>query len=115
MSSKFIEDYSFGEIIIDGKRYTDDVILLGKKVKSGWWRERGHHVKEVDLDKIKRYDPDLLIIGTGSSGRVTVPSNLKDKLNFDLVSYPTKKACEIYNRELKKGDKKIAAGFHLTC
>lgn len=114
MSSKFIEDYSFGEIIIDGKRYTDDVILLGREVRSGWWRNRGHRVVEGDLESVKKYDPELLIIGTGSSGRVTVPSSLENDLDFEMVSYPTKRACKRYNKELED-DKKIAGGFHLTC
>ncbi|MFP4000613.1 MAG: Mth938-like domain-containing protein [Thermoplasmata archaeon] len=114
MNSEFIEDYSFGKIVIDGERYTDDVILLGEKVIDGWWRERGHRVNKDDLGKIVRFDPDILIIGTGSSGRMKVPSSLSSKFEFEMESYPTRQACERYN-ELLQQDKKIAGGFHLTC
>lgn len=114
MTSDFIEDYSFGNIVIEGKPYSDDVILLEKEVIDGWWRKRGHRVGENDLDKIVNFDPDILIIGTGSSGRMSVPSKLSNKLDFEVESYPTKKACKRYNR-LVKSDKKIAGGFHLTC
>ncbi len=114
MPSDFIEDYSFGKIVIDGKRYSDDVILLEKKVIDGWWRKRGHRVGKNDLDKIVNFDPDILIIGTGSSGRMSVPSKLPRRLNFEVESYPTKKACERYNK-LVNSKKKIAGGFHLTC
>lgn len=114
MSSRFIEDYSFGKIVIDGKKYTDDVILLGAKVKPGWWRKSGHRVTKRDLKDVITYDPDLLIIGTGSSGRMSVPSGLSSKLNFDLQSHITKKACKKYN-QLLSGDRKVAGAFHLTC
>ncbi len=114
MCSNFIEDYSFGNIVIEGEKYTDDVILLGREVESGWWRESGHRVVKRDLGDVLAYDPDILIIGTGNSGRMTVPSNLSKKLDFKIESYPTKRACKRYN-ELIEGRKKIAGGFHLTC
>jgi len=114
MNSNFIEDYSFGKIVIDGESYNDDVILLGEKVIDGWWRKRGHRVIKEDLKEVLDYDPDILIIGTGNSGRMKVPSDLQKKLNFEVESYPTKKACERYNK-LIRSDKKIAGGFHLTC
>ena len=109
-----IEDYSFGKIVIDGKHYTDDVILLKEKVIDGWWRKKGHQLSVDDLQKIIDFEPDLLIIGTGSSGRLSVPNSIQSKVGFKIKSVPTKKACEIYNKELQKG-KKIAGAFHLTC
>ena len=39
-----IEKYSFGNIRIDGRDYSQDVILLGNQVKGPWWREAGGHV-----------------------------------------------------------------------
>ena len=114
MCSNFIESYSFGRIKIDGKSYSDDVILLGKEVKSGWWRDRGHMVQKPDLFDVIEYKPDLLIIGTGNSGRMSVPSDLIKKLDFRVESYETKKACEVYNRKLNESIK-LAGAFHLTC
>jgi len=114
MSTDLIEYYSFGKIVIDEETYTDDVILLGEKVIPSWWRKRGHRVTKKDLERVLAYDPDLLIIGTGNSGRMKVPSDLSKKLGFEVESYPTKRACKRYNDLLKK-DKRIAGGFHLTC
>ena len=34
-----IESYSFGEVVIDGKRYRSDVIVFPDRVKPNWWRE----------------------------------------------------------------------------
>ncbi len=109
-----IEQYSFGKITIDGKDYTDDVILLGKRVLSRWWRVSGHGVSRDDLKDVIEYGPDIFVIGTGNSGRMQVPSELVESLVFEVESYPTKKACRRYN-ELLETDSKVACGLHLTC
>lgn len=114
MTMGFIEDYSFGTITIDGKDYTDDVILLGTRVLSGWWRVSGHRVVRDDLKEVIEYGPDIFVIGTGNSGRMRVPSELVESVDFEVESYPTKKACQRYN-ELLETDSKVACGLHLTC
>ncbi|MFO8108920.1 MAG: MTH938/NDUFAF3 family protein [Thermoplasmata archaeon] len=114
MSSGWIESHSFGKIVIDGVTYRKDIILLGKKAKSDWRRKMGHFLKPEDLGIVLEYQPELLIIGTGSSGRMKVPENVKDRFDFDVEVYETKKACKRYNQALKEG-LKIAGAFHLTC
>ncbi len=114
MPSKFIEKYSFGNIVIDGETYKDDVVLLGKEIKSGWWRKEGHRLDIEDLQSVIDHGPDLLIIGTGNSGRMKVPSDIGEKLDFDMKAYPTEKACKKYNLALDR-DIKVAGAFHLTC
>ena len=114
MSSEFISDYQFGKIVIQGKTYTKDVILLGKKVIPNWWRDKGHLLSKEDLKKVFEYDPDLLIIGTGHSGNMTVPKELQDELKYETLIQQTTSAVKSYNEKLKK-DKKIAGAFHLTC
>ncbi len=114
MSSNFIEDFSFGKIVIDGERYTDDIILIDKEIRSGWWRNRAHTVSKNDLAPVIDFEPELLIIGTGSSGRMDVPTSLYGELKFKIESYPTNKACKRYNELIKK-EMKLAGAFHLTC
>jgi len=114
MDSEFIDNYSFGRIEINNETYTNDIILLGKKIIPNWWRERGHRLAKKDLEKVVNYQPDILIIGTGNSGRMSVPKSLPKDLDFKVKSYPTEKAVKKYNQEIKN-DKKIAGAFHLTC
>ena len=114
MSEIFIEAYSFGSIIILGKTYQKDVLLLGKQVISDWWRERGHKVSIEDLKEVIEYQPELLIIGTGQSGKMKVPSDMDQELGFPVKSYPTGDACKNYHRELERGTR-VAGAFHLTC
>ncbi len=110
----WIESYSFGKIVIDGVTYRNDVILLGRTVKSGWRRKKGHRLNMVDLNDLLEYEPDLLIIGTGSSGMMIVPEEVVEDLDFTVEYYPTKRASDKYNKELKKGTR-VAGAFHLTC
>ena len=44
-----IESYRFGKIVINGKSYSSDVIIIGDHVKANWWRREGHrlHIEAV--------------------------------------------------------------------
>jgi hypothetical protein len=42
MAAPKIESYRFGEIVIDGRRYSNDVIIYPDRVDGKWWREEGH-------------------------------------------------------------------------
>lgn len=114
MAPEFISGYEFGRIIIENKTYTSDIIILGTKVKPKWWRKKGHNLVKDDLKYVLEYGPEILIIGTGAYGMMTVPAELSKHLDFEILSYPTKEAVEKYNQEIKR-EKNIAGGFHLTC
>jgi len=108
-----IESYSFGKIIIDGKIYTEDVII-SDKIES-WWRKESHQVYPKDIQGIIREKPDLLIIGTGAYGAMKVNEETKEILkqnNIEFVSVKTEEACRIFNETT---DKKVIAALHLTC
>lgn len=114
MSTQFITNYRFGRITINGESYSNDVILLGEEVRSNWWRDRGHSLSLNDLEAVIQYDPEMLIVGTGNSGRMSVPRSLPKQLDMEVKSYKTDKAVQKYNELLKEG-KKVAGAFHLTC
>ena len=44
-----IEQYSFGNIVINGVSYINDIKIIQGKVISEWWRKRGHF---VDVDEV---------------------------------------------------------------
>ncbi|MFO7948281.1 MAG: MTH938/NDUFAF3 family protein [Armatimonadota bacterium] len=111
-----IEDYSFGRIVIDGQTYTDDVIIYRERVDDSWWREEGHRLKVADIEEVIEAAPEVLVVGTGAYGRVSVEPEVKQRLEdegIELLSAPTEEACETYN-ELS-GEKKTVAALHLTC
>jgi hypothetical protein len=111
-----IEYYSFGSITIDGKTYTSDVIIYPGRVDSSWWRKEGHNLQIVDLTDVIKAKPDILVVGTGSSGAVRVPkdtiSHLESK-GIEVHVALTVKAVEIFNKLQK--DKIVIAALHLTC
>jgi hypothetical protein len=111
-----IEDYEFGSIVVNGKRFSSDVIIYPNKVEGSWWRVEGHEVCLEDIKHVLDYNPEVLIIGTGYFGRVNVLQEVTDKLaskGIMLIAKRTKDACKEYN-ELKD-KKKVVAALHLTC
>lgn len=111
-----IDSYNFGKMVVDGKKYTNDLKIFPEGVKSGWWRESGHNLVKSDIADIIEYKPDVLIIGKGASGVMTVKDSIKkyilDNGIKELHVEKTGKAVELYNQE--KNENKIGA-FHLTC
>ncbi|MBD3158217.1 MAG: hypothetical protein GF309_05450 [Candidatus Lokiarchaeota archaeon] len=110
-----IDDYEFGNIVIDGKRYSSDVIIHPDRVEAEWWRKEGHRLHLEDLTTIFDSNPDILIVGTGRYGRMSVPSHVRSEIEdrgIKLIAKNTKQACETYN-ELKNG--KAVAALHLSC
>ena len=114
-----IESYSFGRMVIAGEEYRDDLMIFGREVSSDWVRKRGHQLHPEDLTWITRKDPDLLIVGTGSSGRMTVSDESRSFLedqDIDLWIGNTDEASEYYNVKFEEeGEDRVAGAFHLTC
>jgi len=112
-----IETYSFGRMIVDGKKYGNDLMICGDSVKSNWVREEGHLLKQKDLKWIVERGPDLLIVGKGSSGRMKIDERVRSRLKeigIELWTDKTDEAVEYFNSK-QGGSELVAAAFHLTC
>ncbi len=112
-----VDDYSFGAIVIDGRRYTRDVLILPGRILSPWWRKDGHRLDVADIEPVLAAEPEVFVIGTGSLGRMRVPPETLDALNERGImtrALPTGEAVKVYNGWVNNG-RSIAAGFHLTC
>lgn len=112
-----IEEYGFGHIVINGRAYTSDVIILTDRVLSSWWRQEGHQLAPADLDEAIAAQPDVLVVGTGYSGLMRVLPETETYLaeqNIQLVAERTTDACQTYNRLLRAG-RNVVAALHLTC
>ena len=111
-----IDSYKFGKMVVGGESYTNDLKIYPEGVKSGWWRKSGHNLAKSDIQDIIEYKPDVLIIGKGSNGVMTVREDIikyiLDNGIQELHVEKTGKAVELYNQE--KNENKIGA-FHLTC
>lgn len=112
-----IDLYSFGHIVIDGRSYSNDVIIADGKVQPDWWRKQGHRLSIADLETVIEAGPAVLIIGCGSSGMMKVPPETIEALqaaNIEPEIYNTAEAVERFNKLAEQGSD-VAAGFHLTC
>jgi len=112
-----IESYDFGRIVIGGIAYTEDVIIIGDKVQSNWWRKDGHALHISDLQEaLSRFTPETVIVGTGYFGMMRVPRETREYFEakgIQFLAEATKKACELFNSFPKS--KRTLAGLHLTC
>lgn len=111
-----IDSYSFGEIIIDGHAYTSDVIIYVDHVDASWWRKEGHRLHPEDIVDALNARPDILIIGTGYAGVMTVPKKTLEHIasqGVDVKVERTGKAVDLFNS--LQGKKKSVIALHLTC
>ena len=111
-----IESYRFGQIVVDGKSYTSDVIIHPDRVEANWWRKRGHRLAPEDLEGVVQSEARTLVIGIGARGLMRVPQDTLDFLNgrgFEVIVEKTGEAWRTYNRLSERGE--VIAALHLSC
>jgi hypothetical protein len=112
-----IDGCSFGSLVINGKTYTDDLVIHPDgEILKPWRRKRGHQLSMDDLRGLIDSSPDVIVAGTGVSGGVkpdkSVESDLA-KLGIAFIAAPNEEIIRVFNALAP--DKKVGAGFHLTC
>jgi hypothetical protein len=117
MNATFIQ---FGEIEIDGVRYTHDVVIAGGKIAprdktpSKKHRERFGHTPLSAKENIP-WNCQRLIIGTGAEGALPVMNKVHTRAQehgVALVIVPTPEACRL----LSEADTSTTnAILHVTC
>ncbi len=111
-----INSYRFGEILIDGEKHSSDVLIFPRRVDAGWWRRSGHELCSEDLEAVVSEKPEVLVVGTGSYGLLSVLPETRSYLEsrgIKLIAENTEKACETYNQLCRS--RKVVAALHLTC
>jgi len=117
MQARFI---SFGEIELDGERYTHDVVIdqgrVRKRAKKASKRYRatyGHTPLSVDEDI--PWGSDRLIVGTGAYGALPIMPEVvaeAGRRGVAVVAAPTEEALRLV-AESEAGD--LCAVLHVTC
>lgn len=111
-----IQRYRFGEIVIDGETYDEDVMVFADRVLSRWWRKEGHLLQLADLGEALAAAPEVLIIGTGArEGMAVAPEVLAHTrgAEIELLAFDTRSACRTFNQLVS--DRRVVAALHLTC
>ena len=111
-----INSYRFGDIVIEGKQYSVDVIIFPDRVQSNWWRKTGHELCLEDITGVLAEKPDVLVVGTGESGMMKVLPEVEktaEAQGITLIAESTEIACKTYNR--LSGSQQVIAALHITC
>ena len=112
-----IDSYQFGEIVIDGKVYSSDCIIIGDSVQPNWWRKQGHLLTADDLNPIIAVKPSILVVGCGASGMMRISDGIEQVMNehgIEMFAASTHKAIARFNELIEKGQN-VAGALHLTC
>jgi hypothetical protein len=117
-SAMKFQQFSFGQIRIDGIEYTYDVVIdrgvirKRKKEPSKKFRETFGHTPLSLGEKIP-WKCRRLVVGTGE-GALPVMDEVKreaERRKIELLIFPTEEAMELLN----KGAEKTNAILHVTC
>ena len=111
-----IDSYHFGQIVINGKNYTSDVIISPDSVRDNWWRKKGHELFLEDITEVLAENPEVLVVGTGTSGLMKVLPEVEratEAQGIKLIAETTEEACHTYNQLCRS--QKVVAALHLTC
>ena len=112
-----IESCSFGQMVVDGQKYTSDLIIYPDgHVEDCWWRQFGHRFSSDDIEKLIKSEPQVIVAGTGVSWLMKPEKTLVkllQKKSIKFISEPNQKAIMIYNELFSH--KRVGACFHLTC
>src|SRR3989344_2243594 len=95
-----IEDYRYGFIAIDGKPYNYDVEVLWTGEVLKWWRKESHVIDVEDVSDALRRDPEIIVIGTGESGRAEVTDAARKAIlsaGIELIIDRTEEAVKTFN------------------
>src|SRR5437762_12533307 len=110
----------FGEIEVEGKRYTHDVVIDGGKVRkrkkgpSKQFREKFGHTPLSAAEEIP-WGGNRLIVGTVAEGGLPVAPDVfeeAERRGVELTLLPTRQACRMLG-DLKRRD--VYAVLHVTC
>jgi hypothetical protein len=110
-----LEDYSFGQIVVDGEEHTRDLIALPDRVMSNWWRREGHSLVMDDLEQVQDELPERLIVGCGAHGQLRPHPAVIEALRARGIEVEALRTGEAVRRYGGSDERRTAAALHLTC
>lgn len=111
-----INSYTFGEMFIDGRHCSSNLIIYPEHLVTNWRRRAGHELCLEDIHEILEEQPECLVIGTGKSGLMKILPETEEYLqthNIELIAEPTAKAYKTFNT--LSVQRHVVGAFHLTC
>jgi hypothetical protein len=109
-----IDHYEFGQIVIDGRQETKDLIILPDRVARNW-RHDGHALVLDDLGEVLEELPSHLVVGTGADGRMRPDPQAIRQLQTRGVTVEALPTGQAVRRFGELDPANTAAALHLTC
>lgn len=112
-----IDSYKYGHIVVSGTAYASDIIIYHDRVDPLWARHEEHRLIPADLTDVLNAQPDVLIIGTGYAGVLSVPKEIAAHIaaqGIEVLIDKTSKAVELFN-SLQRTKKYAIAALHISC
>jgi len=110
-----IDYYEFGQIVVDGREETRDLIILPERVARNWWRHDGHALVLDDLAEVLDELPAHLVLGTGADGRMRPDPDTIRQLQARGLDRGDPAHRQAVRRFGQLDPANTAAALHLTC
>lgn len=107
-----IEGYAPGRIVIDGRDYSEGLILSPERIITGWGPARAADLSGEHLADLIALRPQVIIIGTGARQIFPDPRVLQTALaqGLGVEIMDTGAACRTFNLLMAEG-RNVAAGL----
>jgi len=114
------EEYSFGNIKIDGEVYTKDLWIIDGKIKK---RDKSiakskfgtsHTIPRKELKKVVTSKTRRVIVGAGASGLVSLTKKATKYLEDNKIKLEMYKTSELVENKIQLGEEDSGI-IHLTC
>ena len=116
-----VNRFDFGSIVIDGKQYGHDVVVLPdgtvKEREASKAKFGGHTIGKAEIEGLAKTKPETVIVGTGTSGMARLSPDARlygREAKLNMVVLPSSEATAKFNQLADEG-KRVAALIHVTC
>jgi len=117
-----IDSTQFGEVVINGKKYSQVLIVGDSVVERDYEKLKelfgtSHKIGEWETEALLKENPEIVVIGTGQDGKLEVDKNFLEKMrksSVKVITQITPEAIKIYNEKVEAG-KRVNALIHTTC
>jgi uncharacterized protein len=107
-----ITAYDDTSISINGKSFSDSLIITADQLEENWDIQAIHTLQQSHVDKLLAFEPELIIIGTGSSLIFPAAEIYAAIINrgIGIEFMDTAAACRTYNILVSEG-RNVVAGL----
>jgi len=110
-----IDNAFFGSILIDGRKYENDLYVhWDGEIRE---RQKTHNFTKTEFEDLALKDPEVIVIGTGMSGMLKIDAAAATAASvhgIQLLPVKTPEAVQRFNA-LARMKKRVIAVLHATC